>query len=91
MVASFMIMHGVNGAHDIIVELEKVIGIEVLTPVVMNSSVFWNILPPACFILVSCLAYSSTLKMEKTCFETSVYFNGIYGVISRISKMINYA
>jgi hypothetical protein len=34
------------------------------------------------FMLVSCLAYSSTLKMEATCFsETSVDFQGLHGVI----------
>jgi hypothetical protein len=52
------------------------------TPVVMKSSIFWNVTPcsvllkiklnkkqallVACFMLVSCLAYSSTLKMEAT-------------------------
>jgi hypothetical protein len=35
----------------------------------------------ACFILVCCLAYSSTLKMERNCSsETSIYFNGMHGV-----------
>jgi hypothetical protein len=43
---------------------------EVLTPVVMKSSIFC--LPPA-FTLVSCTAYSRTLKMEAICSsETSV-------------------
>jgi hypothetical protein len=50
-------------------------GFEVLTAVFMNGPVFWDItscsllkvsLQPA-FTLVSCLAYSSTLKMEVTC------------------------
>jgi hypothetical protein len=38
---------------------------------------FWGIIAPraTCFMLVSCLAYSSTLKIEATCsFETSVDF-----------------
>jgi hypothetical protein len=53
---------------------------EVLTSVVMKCTIIWDITPcsplkaPA-FTLVSCLAYSSTLKMEAICFsETSVDF-----------------
>jgi hypothetical protein len=35
-------------------------------------------------VLISCLAYSSTLKIEVKCFsETSLTFNGIHGVISQ--------
>jgi hypothetical protein len=41
------------------------VGFEVLTAVVMKSSVFWDV--------ASCLTYSSTLKMEATySSETSV-------------------
>jgi hypothetical protein len=55
------------------------VGFEVLTAVVMKSSVFGVITPcsnlAACIILISCLAYSSTLKMEVTCYsETSINF-----------------
>jgi hypothetical protein len=55
------------------------VGFEVLTAVVMKSSIFWDItaelyLPPS-LMLVCCLAYSSTLKTEVTCSsETSVHF-----------------
>jgi hypothetical protein len=52
------------------------VGFEVLTVVVMKSTVFWDIKPcsplkvnrlsPA-VMLVSCSAYSSTLKMEMIC------------------------
>jgi hypothetical protein len=60
----------------------KYVGFEVLTAVVMNSSVFWDVPPcsplkvnrqqsPLClppdFMLVSCLAYSLTPKMEVIC------------------------
>jgi hypothetical protein len=63
----------------------QLIGVEVLTAVIMKSSIFWDIIPhsllkvnqhvretfypcfAACFMLVSCLAYSSTLEMEATC------------------------
>jgi hypothetical protein len=54
------------------------VGFEVLTEVVMKSS------PPSllatCFTLVSFLAYSSTLKVDATCWLT---FNGLHGVISQ--------
>jgi hypothetical protein len=59
------------------------VGSEVLTAVVMKSTIFWDITPcspltvrrnmsptSAChpaFTLVSCSAYSSILKMEATC------------------------
>jgi hypothetical protein len=58
------------------------VGFEVLTAVVMKSSIFWDIMqsillkvnhrfkaskPAACFMQVSLLAYSLTLKMEVTC------------------------
>jgi hypothetical protein len=40
------------------------------------------------FTLVSCLAYSSILKMETTCSsETSIYFNGLHGVISQKKQL----
>jgi hypothetical protein len=56
----------------------RFVGFDVLTAVVMKSSILWNITPPClspAFTLVSCLAYSSTLKMEVTCSsETSVDF-----------------
>jgi hypothetical protein len=89
-----------------------ILGFEVLTAVVMKSSIFWHItscsslkvnrhfggtyylhlqgqrisqeistnetLFVTCFMLVSCLAYSSTLKMEVICSsETSVDFQRI--------------
>jgi hypothetical protein len=56
---------------------------ELLTPVVMKSSSFWDITPcspfkaefSTCFMLPFLLAYSSTCKMEATCLsETSVDF-----------------
>jgi hypothetical protein len=63
------------------------VGCEVLTTVVVKSCIFWDIMlciplnetsPKAgspAFRLVSCVAYSSTLKMEATCSsETSVDF-----------------
>jgi hypothetical protein len=63
------------------------IGCEVFTAVFMKSSFFWEITPCSplkdnrrfggtCRLyVVSCLAYSSTLKMEETCSsETSVDF-----------------
>jgi hypothetical protein len=34
-----------------------------------------------CFMLVSCLAYSSTLKMEATCSSDMSPFNGLHGYI----------
>jgi hypothetical protein len=55
-------------------KVQEVAGFEVLIPVVMKSSVFWDTTPCSpltvkkqdvtCIMLVSCLAYSSTLKME---------------------------
>jgi hypothetical protein len=42
----------------------------------------------ACFMLISCLAYPKTLKMEVTCsYETSFDFNGLYGVISQKTEL----
>jgi hypothetical protein len=42
----------------------------------------------ACFMLVSCLAYSPTLKMEATCSsETSLNFNKLYGIISQKTEL----
>jgi hypothetical protein len=51
---------------------------DVLTAVVVKSSVFWDMTPCSllkgnrcllaiCFMLISCLVYSSALKMEATC------------------------
>jgi cobalamin biosynthesis protein CobD/CbiB len=66
------------------------VGFEVLTVVVMKSAIFWDITmcslyiqPTAVFanvfMLASCLAYSSTLKMKATCSsETSVDFQQTY-------------
>jgi hypothetical protein len=36
----------------------------------------------ACFILVSCLAYSLTLKMEVTCSSETLVDFGLHGIIS---------
>jgi hypothetical protein len=61
----------------------EVAGFEVLTAVVMKSTVFWDITPCSpletllaiYFMLVYFLAYSSTLKKEATYYsETSVDF-----------------
>jgi hypothetical protein len=44
----------------------------------------------ACFTLVSCLAYPSTLKIEATrSSEKSAAFNGLYGIISQNMKLFN--
>jgi hypothetical protein len=43
----------------------KCVGFEVLTAVVMKSSIFWDITP--CSLLKASLAYSSTLTMEAIC------------------------
>jgi hypothetical protein len=86
------------------------VGFEVLTAVVMKSTIFWDITPCSplsanrrfggirveerakqetsmkqiasrgCFTLVSCMAHSSTLKMEATC---SSEISGLHGVISQ--------
>jgi hypothetical protein len=40
-------------------------GFEVLTSVVMKSSVFWDIM--LCSLLLYCLSYSLTLKMRAIC------------------------
>jgi hypothetical protein len=41
-----------------------------------------------CFMLVSCLGYSSTLKVEETCSSgMSVIFNRIQGVISQKTEL----
>jgi hypothetical protein len=65
------------------------LGSEVLTAVVMKSSIFWDIMPcrlPPAFTLVSCSAYS-TLNMEAICSsETSVDFE-IHGVIIEYSTL----
>jgi hypothetical protein len=69
----------------------KVAGFEVITAVVKKSSTFWDITPysplkvnwrfegtcplATCFVLVSYLAYSLTLRREAKCFsETGVDF-----------------
>jgi hypothetical protein len=50
-------------------------GFEVLTAVVLMSSISWDIRLCLLIHAVSCLAYTSTLKMEPTYyFETSVEF-----------------
>jgi hypothetical protein len=45
--------------------------LEVISAVVMKSSVFWDIkqfsLVAGCYVLVWCIAYSLTLKMEAVC------------------------
>jgi hypothetical protein len=61
-----------------------VVGFEVLSPINMKSSIFWDItlcssvnirvLLAACFSLVPCLAYSSTLKMAVYSSEASLDF-----------------
>jgi hypothetical protein len=57
--------------------------------VAIKKPVFWDIkacnraLLAAWFVLVSCLAYSSTLKMEAICFsEISVDIHGLHDIIS---------
>jgi hypothetical protein len=58
------------------------IGFDVLTAVGINSVLLLALFAD-CFVLISCLAYASTLKMEAICFsETSVYF---YWTIRRYS------
>jgi choline-glycine betaine transporter len=48
-----------------------------------TTSVF-TALPAACFMLVSCLAYFSTLKMEVIhCSETSADFTTLHGIVSQ--------
>jgi hypothetical protein len=61
------------------------VGFEVLTVVVMQSPVFWDItMLVTCFKLVSFLAYSSTLMMEVTgSFETSIDFSGSHGIMAQ--------
>jgi hypothetical protein len=69
----------------------SITGFAVLTAVVMNSSILrdmtpcsplhvnqrWMKMPPTYFMLVSCLAYYSNLKMEKVfSSETSVAYHG---------------
>jgi hypothetical protein len=70
---------------------------EVLTVVIMKASVLWTLLATR-FMLLSSLAYSSSLKLEATCFpETSIcfqrttwrYIPGLYNltlIISRIQQ-----
>jgi hypothetical protein len=58
--------------------IKQGVGFEVLTAVIMESAIFWDItlcsLLPA-FTLLSCSAYSLVLKMEAIgCSETSVDF-----------------
>jgi hypothetical protein len=74
----------------------SVVGFEVITAVVMKTPIFSDITPCSlleagsklCFgccllLLVSCLPYSSILKMEVTySSETSVIFSGLHAVIS---------
>jgi hypothetical protein len=55
----------------------KIIGkytFEVITAVVTKSSILWDTtqaLLATCFVLVSCVTYSWTLKMGATCFSDS--------------------
>jgi hypothetical protein len=49
---------------------------QVLTVVIMKSTIFWDMMPPA-FMLVSCSAYSLTLNMETLC--SSKMLVGIQG------------
>jgi hypothetical protein len=45
-----------------------------------------------CYMLVSCLAYSSTRKMEVTCFsETSVDFNGLQKIELLLIFLLHHA
>jgi hypothetical protein len=56
----------------------------------MNSAIFWNITQCSAtfFTLVSCKAYSSTLKTEATYFSKSrSHFIGIHGVISKKTEL----
>jgi hypothetical protein len=66
------------------------VGFEVLTAVVMNSTIFWDITPcsllPPAFMLVSCSAYFSTLKMEAMGSSETSVDNVLHGVISQ--KMV---
>jgi hypothetical protein len=71
-------------------KLDEILEFEVLTAVVMKSSIFWDIMPcsplivnrrfratclPLTFTLVSCSVYSWTMKMEAICsFEMSLTF-----------------
>jgi hypothetical protein len=55
--------------------IHQLIEHEVIIAIVMESSIFWGLCLPPDFTLISCLAYSSTLKTEATCSsETSVEF-----------------
>jgi hypothetical protein len=62
--------------------------------IIIESTIFWDISPcrlclPSAVTLVSCSAYSSTLKMEAIySSETSVDFNGLHGVTSQKIKLI---
>jgi hypothetical protein len=63
---------------SLIIGLSSGVGFEVLIAVRVKSSVFRNItltLLATCFMLLSCLAYSTIMMMEMTCSsETSVDF-----------------
>jgi hypothetical protein len=81
----------------------KVVGFEVLTAVVMKSSIFWDVSPcsplkvnrrfgehVASIFRVSsgsCLAYSSTLKVEATCSSETSTINGLHGVIPQKTEL----
>jgi hypothetical protein len=62
-------------------ELTGLFGLQILTRIynpllLLFSCMLLALLLPACFMLVSCLAYSSTLKMEVVCSsEMSVDFH----------------
>jgi hypothetical protein len=55
--------------------------------------VFWDIKPcnrallAASFVLVSCLVYSSTLKMEAICSSETVEIHGTHGIISQNTEL----
>jgi hypothetical protein len=69
---------------------------EVLTAVVIMSSIFWDIMPcsglPPTFTLVSCCsAHSSTLKMEATCsYENRLNSKKLHGAISQKIELLTY-
>jgi hypothetical protein len=84
---TFMILKLKQSLDIIIIIKIVVVGSEVIRSVVINTSIFWDkilfsllkinrwTLLVNCFILLSCLDYSSTLKMEATCSsETLVDF-----------------
>jgi hypothetical protein len=76
------------------------VGFEVLIGVVIKNSIFWDLIPYGllkinqqavladCITLVSCLAYSSTMKIEATCpSETLVDFQWNTHIISQKTEL----